>query len=68
MGNQTNMAISPKKSTDKYNSFRLPFLLFCISCTISVTQFTLCNKFKKLMHFPNSSDRLSDILAVLRET
>ena len=45
-----------KKSTSKYNSFGLPFILLSIACTISVTQFTLCKQFQQFMHFPNSSD------------
>ena len=37
------------------HQFRTPFLLFCISCTINVTQFTLCKQFQQFMHFPDSS-------------
>ena len=60
------MANSPKKNTGKYKSFRLPFILFCISCTISVTQFILCKQFQKFMRAALTC--LLDILAVLWET
>ena len=36
-------------------------VLFCISCTISVTQFTLCKQFQKFMHFPDSSNPCSQV-------
>ena len=39
-----------QNSTGKYNSFRLPFILFCISCTTRVSQVTLCEQFEKFMH------------------
>ena len=45
-----------EKSTGKYNGFGLHFILFCFSCTISVTQFTLCKQSPKFMCFPDSSD------------
>ena len=54
--NQNNTPNSAKKSTGKYNSFGLPFVLFHISCTSSFILFTLSKQFQKLTHLPDSPD------------